>query len=58
MLNTGKELTSSKFSKLLRKRLEIIGIGKEGVLVYSGHSIKRGAVPLYRLRDEKIMEIV
>ncbi len=61
MLNTGKELSSSKFSKLLRNRLEIIGIGKEDVLMYSGHSIKRGAVQLYRslnLRDEQIMEIV
>ena len=61
ILHTGKGLSSSKFTKLLRNRLETIGIGNADVIMYSGHSIKRGAVQLYRslnMRDEQIMEII
>lgn len=38
-----------------------IGVGRRDVVMYSGHSIKRGAVQLYRslsVRDEQVMEII
>jgi len=60
-LDPSKPLSSDRFSKLMRSRLTSIGIGKGDVSMYSGHSIKRGAVQLYRslgLKDEYIMKKV
>lgn len=61
LLDLAKPLSPSKFSNLLRERLLAIGIGADDVKMYTGHSIKRGAVQLYRslgVRDEMIMEII
>ena len=60
-INPAKPLSSNRFSKLMRLRLTSIGIGERDVRMYSGHSIKRGAVQLYRslgLKDEYIMKKV
>lgn len=49
------------FTAFFRDRLRMCGVGPGDVRMYSGHSIKRGAVQLYRslgLRDEQVMEIV
>ncbi len=57
VLDTGMELSLSKVSKML----EMIGIYEADAFTYSGFSIQRGHVPLFRslnLRDEHIMEIV
>ena len=54
-------LSSAKFNILMRGRLRTIGIGGGDILMYSGHSLKRGSVQLYRslgLRDEYVMQRV
>lgn len=54
-------MSSSRFTKLLRDRLPHLGIGREDCVIYTGHSLKRSAVQLYRsigLRDEYIMKKV
>lgn len=56
-----KPLSSVKFTTFFRVRLARIGIGPSGLVMYSGHSIKRGSVQLYRslgLLDENIIEKV
>ena len=53
-----KPLISDRFTKIMRQRISCIVIGSAG---YSGHSIKRGSVQLYRslgLKDEYIMKKV
>ena len=58
-VDTTRPWSAKKFTDFLRKRLISIGIGTEDVLMYSGHSIKRGSVQLYRslgMHDEAIME--
>lgn len=60
-LNPTKRLSSKKFIDWMRDRLKLIGIGDEDAKMYSGHSLKRGAVQLYRslgYRDEMIMQII
>lgn len=60
-IDTSKAWCAKKFTEHLRRRLSAIGIGDGDVKMYSGHSIKRGSVQLYRslgLRDEAIMEII
>ena len=61
LVDTTKPWNSKKFKIHLQKRLSAIGIGDADLEMYSGHSIKRGSVQLYRslgLRDEAIMEII
>ncbi len=53
--------STSDFTTFLRLRLRMRGVGKDDLVMYTGHSIKCGCVQLYRsldLRDEQIMEIV
>ena len=60
-IDPSKPLSSDRFRKLMRGRLTSIGIGEGDIKMYSGHSIKRGAVQLYRslgLKDEYIMKKV
>lgn len=60
-LNPSKPLISARFTTTMRKRLLSIEIGPGDVLMYSGHSIKRGSVQLLRtlgLRDEYVMQKV
>ena len=60
-LDTTKQLSSINFVAFFRDRLAKIGIGQGDLNMYSGHSIKRGAVQLYLsigLRDENIMQRV
>ena len=60
-INPVKPLSSNRFSKLMRLLLTSISIGKGDVRRYSGHSIKRGAVQLYRsleLKNEYIVKKV
>lgn len=61
LLEHGTTFSVSRFTTLLRCRLCDIGIGQADVSAYSGHSLKRGAVQLYRslgYKDEFIMELV
>jgi len=49
------------FTQFLRARLRLCGVGPADVEKYSGHSLKRGAVQLYRslgIRDEQVMSII
>lgn len=60
-INTSEPLTSARFNILMRKRLVDIGVAPKDALMYSGHSLKRGSVQLYRslgLRDEYVMQRV
>lgn len=61
LLKTDRPWQVKEFTKFLRDRLRMCGVGKDDVLLYSGHSLKRGCIQLWRslgLRDEQIMEIV
>ena len=56
-----KSLSSDRFNSIMRSRLLLLGVGPGDTLMYSGHSLKRGAVQLYRslgLKDEYIMKKV
>lgn len=58
-VDTSRSLSSTKFTAILRNRLRQIGVGKSDSEMYTGHSIKRGSVQLYRslgLRDEFVMQ--
>lgn len=60
-LNNENPLSVKQFTSFLRDRLVKVGIGQGGAKIFTGHSIKRGSVQLYRslsLRDEMIMEII
>ncbi len=60
MIVTGKPWSVHDFTEFMRKRLRMCGVGPGSVTLYSGHSLKRGSVQLYRslgIRDEQIMEI-
>eukprot|EP00737_Agarophyton_chilense_P002027 gb/GEZJ01002293.1/.p1 GENE.gb/GEZJ01002293.1/~~gb/GEZJ01002293.1/.p1 ORF type:complete len:206 (+),score=22.41 gb/GEZJ01002293.1/:412-1029(+) len=51
----------SKFTDVLRIRMHAVGVGECDVKAHSGHSLKRGAVQLYRaqgFKNEMIMELV
>lgn len=53
--------SSSKFTAFFRSRLQEIGASSGDLQIYSGNSIKRGCVQLYRslnVKDEQIMEII
>lgn len=61
MICTEKPWPVTEFTKFLRGRLRLCGVGPGDVSLYSGHSLKRGCVQLYRslgMRDEHVMEIV
>ena len=52
---------TDSFTSFLRLRLHNIGVGERDCGMYSGHSIKRGSVQLYRslgLLDVEIMKII
>lgn len=58
VINCGRILKSKKFQNELQGRLRFLGFGEDTLAGFSGHSLKRGAVQLYRslrLRDEEIM---
>lgn len=58
-INTSVPWSVSNFTSFLRKRLFQIGVGSSDVDMYTGHSIKRGNVQLYRslgYRDDYIMQ--
>ena len=60
-IDPNRPLSSARFATMMRSRLSSIGIGPSDVLMYSGHSLKRGAIQLYRslgLKDEYIMQRV
>jgi len=60
-IDTARPLSSERFNRLMRNRLLGIGIAPGDVLMYSGHSLKRGSVQLFRslgLRDEYVMQRV
>lgn len=61
VLNYGKQLEPKRFNDLLRPKLVDIGIGESQAKRYTGHSLKRGAVQLYRtlgLKDQSVMRKV
>ena len=61
MIDTGRQWSTHDFTEFLRKRLRLCGVGSGVTELYSAHSLKRGAVQLYRslgVRDENIMEII
>ena len=61
VIDTKAPWSSKKFTEFFRGQLSSIGVGSGDLALYSGHSIKRGSVQLYRslgLRDEAIMEII
>jgi len=61
VIDGSKPFTAETFSKFLQLRLKSMGIGSGDALMYTGHSIKRGCVQLYRslrLTDEYIMELI
>lgn len=61
MIMTDHPWPVKEFTSFLRSRLRMCGVGAGDVHMYSGHSLKRGCVQLYRslgIRDEQIMEIV
>ncbi len=56
---TNKFWTTNDFKVFLRARLRLCGVGPGNLDRYSGHSMKRGCVQLYRslgVRDEHIMQ--
>lgn len=60
-INCDKPWSAKGFKDFLRSRLNSIGVGPSDCERFSGHSIKRGSVQLYRslgVRDEMIMEII
>ena len=60
-IDPSRALSAARFNSLMRSRLLSIGISPGDVLMYSGHSLKRGSVQLYRslgLRDEYVMQRV
>ncbi len=61
IINPSISLSASKYKDFLQFRMTNIGIGRLTAKKYTGHSLKRGSVQLYRslnLRDEQVMEIV
>lgn len=49
--------SAAKFTKYLRARRIEIGVGTSHFQMYSGHSVKRGCVPLYwyfNIRDKRL----
>lgn len=61
VLETSKYWPISSFTNFFRGRLQQKGVGSEDVHMFSGHSLKRGSVKLYRslgYRDEYIMDLV
>lgn len=61
IIETRKVLTAKKFKDFLRVRLLDIGVGRADTIEYTGHSLKRGSVQLYRslnLRDEQVTETI
>ena len=61
MICTDQAWTNGEFVRFLRERLRSCGVGASDVVLYSGHSLKRGCVQLYRslgIRDEQVMEII
>lgn len=60
-INPDRPLNSSRFTTLLRDRVAHLGIGSQDCIMYTGHSLKVGAIQLYRalgLRDKYIMQKV
>lgn len=61
LFNHEVPLPAAKFKDFLRARLLSIGIGEANTKLYTGHSLKRGSVQLYRslgLLDEYIMQLI
>lgn len=61
MVDVLKPWSTRAFTDFFRSRLRMCGCGADAVDMYSGHSIKRGCIQLYRsldLRDEQIMDII
>ena len=59
MIQTDKPWSVSNFQDFFRARLRLCGVGDEDTVWYTGHSIKRGTVQLYRslgVRDEQVRE--
>lgn len=51
----------SSFTNFFRSRLQSLGVGQDDTGMYTGHSLKRGSVQLYRslgYEDEYIMDII
>lgn len=48
MIRTEQAWPVQEFVKFLRQRLQLCGVGKDDALMYSGHSIKKGSVQLWR----------
>ena len=60
MIKTDRPWPVKEFTKYLRMRLRLCGVGKDDVLMYSGQSLKRGCVQFDRslgVRDEQIREL-
>lgn len=61
MVDVSKPWSSRSFTEFFRSLLRMCGCGSRAVDMYSGHSLKRGCIQLYRsldIRDEQIMQIV
>ena len=61
ILNPRKPWSNKCYTAFMRERLSEIGVGAGNLPMYSGHSLKRGCVQLYRsmhVRDEQIMDII
>ena len=59
VIDCSSPMTAARFTKVLRTRLESIGVGSCDVAMYSGHSLKRGCVQLLRslgLREEYVVQ--
>lgn len=59
-INQGAGWSSSKFTAFLRERPDPISVASADVKIYSGHSLKRGYVQLYRslnVCNERIMKL-
>ena len=61
IIDHNKHWTSDSFSNLMQERFRTLGVGMDDSKMYTGHSLKRGCVQLYRslnVRDEQIREII
>ncbi len=60
MVDTGRQWSTRAFTEFLRQRFCLCGVRSGVTELYSAHSLKVGAIQLYRslgVRDENTMEI-